>query len=170
LGLDSVEELEGAIDAMEGIAEDGSELDTTNISREARLRSAYMDWCKEYGKESDEARFQTFTSNYLAMEEYAEQNGKEMQLNMYADCTEEEYTAQTAAATEEVVEVVEEAPVVDAAAEAKAKEEAEKAKKKAEEAKAKADADKKAAADAKVKADAQKKAAEAAEAGMYHIY
>jgi len=50
-----------------------------------------MDWCKEYGKEPDEARFPTFSSNFLAMEEYANENGREMVLNKYADCTEEEY-------------------------------------------------------------------------------
>lgn len=90
LGLESVEELEVALDSMEGIAEDGGELDTS-ISREARVRSAYLDWCKEYGKEPDEARFPQFSTNYLAMEAYANENGKEMTLNKYADFTEEEY-------------------------------------------------------------------------------
>merc|ERR1712032_408063 len=65
-------------------------MDTSDV-REARVRSAYMDWTKEYGKKTDEARFSTFQSNYLAMEEYAKENGKEMVLNKYADCTEEEY-------------------------------------------------------------------------------
>jgi len=90
LGLESVEELEVALDSLEGIAEDGGELDTS-ISREARVRSAYLDWCKEYGKEPDEARFTQFSSNYLSMEAYAKENGKEMTLNKFADCTEEEY-------------------------------------------------------------------------------
>ena len=107
--MGSVEELEIALDTMEGIAEDGSELDTTNVSREARVREAYLGWCKEYGKETDESRYPTFSSNYLAMEEYAKENGKTMQLNLYADCTEEQYAALTsvnggAAAVEEVVE------------------------------------------------------------------
>ncbi len=155
LGLESVEELEVALDAMDGIAADGGELDPTNISREARVRSAYLEWCKEYGKDVDEERFPTFSSNYLAMEEYAKENGKTMQLNMYADCTEEEYVALTSApvngaATEKV-----EAPVVEdtseAAAEAKAKEEAE--------AKAAAEAEAKAAAEAQAAAEAEAKAA-----------
>ena len=169
LGLESVEELEVALDAMEGIADDGGELDPTNISREARLREAYMDWCKEYGKENDESRFKTFSSNFLSMEQYANENGKTMQLNKYADCTEEEYIALTSGNTnsapveEETAEevIVEEAPVVDAATEAKAKEEAEKA---AEEAKAKKEADDKAAAEAKAKKEADAKAAAEAKA------
>jgi membrane protein involved in colicin uptake len=163
--LESIEELEVALDAMEGIAEDGGELDPTNVSREARLRAAYMDWCKEYGKESNEARFQTFTSNYLAMEEYAKENGKTMQLNMYADCTEEEYVALTSGAVNGLAaEDVSEAEL-DAEAQAKAEEEAKKA---AEEAKAKAEKEaeeeslkaEKAAEEAKAKKEAEAKAAE----------
>jgi hypothetical protein len=95
LGLESVEEMEAALDAMDGIAADGGELDPTNVSREARVRAAYMDWCKEQGKEVEEARFATFSVNYLAMEEYAKENNVEMKLNEYADCTEEEYIALT---------------------------------------------------------------------------
>jgi len=97
LGLESVDELEEALDAMAGIAPDGGELDTT-ISREARVRSSYMEWCKEYGKETDESRFSTFSLNFLAMESYAKDNGKTMQLNKYADCSEEEYIALTSGA------------------------------------------------------------------------
>jgi hypothetical protein len=91
LGMDSVEEMEAAIDAMEGIAEDGGQIESDNLAREARLRSAYMEWCKEYGKKVDESRFPQFSSNYLAMEEYAKQSGKDFVLNEFADCTEEEY-------------------------------------------------------------------------------
>jgi hypothetical protein len=55
LGLGSVEELEDAIDALEGIAPDGGELDDSeNIARAARIRSAYIEWCKEYKKKQDE--------------------------------------------------------------------------------------------------------------------
>ena len=139
MGLESVEELEVALDAMEGIAADGGELDPTNVSREARVRSAYLEWCKEYGKEVDESRFPTFTSNYLAMEQYAKENGKTMQLNMYADCTEEEYFSMTStslngATTAEVEEVVaEDISAADAEAVAKVEEEAAAAELKAKE-------------------------------------
>ena len=88
--MESIEELEQAIDAMDGIDTDGGEIDTSDV-REARVRSAYLDWCKEYGKTADESRFPTFSSNFLAMEEYANENGREMVLYKYADCTEEEY-------------------------------------------------------------------------------
>ncbi len=152
--MQSIEELEVALDAMEGIAEDGGELDPTNVSREARLRVAYMDWCKEYGKESDEVRFQTFTSNYLAMEEYAKENGKAMQLNMYADCTEEEYIALNSGLNDAAVEVVSE-PEVDTEAQAKAEEEAKKA---AEKAKVKAETQ---AEEATLKAEKQAEEAKA---------
>jgi hypothetical protein len=90
LGLESVEELEAALDAFEGIDEEGV-AQTDNLAREARVRSAYLEWCKENGKEADESRFPTFSSNYLAMEQFSQQNGKEMVLNKYADCTEEEF-------------------------------------------------------------------------------
>jgi hypothetical protein len=93
--MDSVEELEAAIDAMQGIAEDGGEAEPDSLAREARIRSAYLDWCKEQGKEADEARFKVFEYNFLSMEEYAKESGKEMTLNKYADCTEEEYFALT---------------------------------------------------------------------------
>jgi hypothetical protein len=95
LGLESIEDLEDAIDAMQGIAADGSELATENLAREARVRSAYLEWCKESGKTADESRFPQFSSNYLAMEEFSSKAGKEMVLNEYADCTEEEYASLT---------------------------------------------------------------------------
>ncbi len=88
--MGSIAELEEAIDAMEGFDTDGGAIDTSDV-REARVRSAYLDWCKEYERKPDEARFPTFSSNFLAMEEYAEENKREMVLNKYADCTEEEY-------------------------------------------------------------------------------
>lgn len=109
LGLDSIEELEEAIDSMQGIDSEGVEVDTSDV-REVRIRAAYMDWCKEYGKQPDEARFPTFSSNFLAMEEYANENGREMVLNKYADCTEEEYRQLTNTAAP-APELVVEAPV-----------------------------------------------------------
>lgn len=125
LGLESVEELEVALDSIQGIAEDGGELDTTNISREARIRSAYIEWCKKYSKTPDESRFLTFSSNFLVMEEYARENNKEMILNKYADCTEEEYIAITSGTvtTPKKVEEPLATAVVKAAAEKKVKEE-----------------------------------------------
>jgi len=93
LGLESVEELEVALDSLQGIAADGGELESDNLAREARIRSAYLNWCKDYNKEPDESRYPVFANNFLVMEEYATQAGKEMTLNQYADCTEEEYQA-----------------------------------------------------------------------------
>jgi hypothetical protein len=176
LGLESVEELEAAIDEMDGIAPDGGPLEGDNLAREARVRSAYLDWCKEYGKESDETRFQQFSSNYLEMEEFAKESGKEMALNEYADCTEEEYAAMmdgSADAAKEAESAVKEAeaaikaaegelsgkpeaaaPKVDEAAIKKAEEQ--EAKKKAAEAVA---AKKQAVIDAKKKAEQDKKTA-----------
>jgi hypothetical protein len=95
LGYDSLEEFEAAVDEAEGIAEDGSmdeaENEPENMAREARIRSAYLDWCKTNKKEADQSRFSAFSKNFLVMEEYAKESGKKIQLNEYADCTEEEY-------------------------------------------------------------------------------
>lgn len=187
LGLESVEELEDAIDSMEGIASDGGLLEGDNLAREARVRSAYLEWCKEYGKESNEARFQQFSSNYLEMEEFAKESGKEMALNEYADCTEEEYAAMMEGddAVKEAESAVKEAesaikaaeeelsskPEAEPSAAAKAQEEAAAKKAKEEEAKkaaaeiaakkAEEEAKKKADIEAMKKAEADKKKAEA---------
>lgn len=134
--------MEKAIDTMEGIAEDGGEIEPDNIAREARIRSAYLDWCKEFGKEQDEERFKVFSDNFLTMEKFAKETGKEMSLNQYADCTEEEYKAATAA---------------DAKKEQEAKKAAEEANKKAKEAKAKEEESKMKAAKAKQEEEANKK-------------
>lgn len=180
MGLDSIDDLEAAIDSMEGISPDGTEMmaEGDNLAREARVRSAYLEWCKEYNKATDESRFPQFMSNFLDMEEYAKESGKDMILNEYADFTEEEYTAFTAGsetttttttAVEEAASVVA-APKIDeaelaAAAAAKAAAEAKAAAIKAEkEAAAKAEAEKIAAARAEreakaaaIKAEEQKK-------------
>lgn len=120
LGMGSIAELEEAIDAMEGFDTDGGAIDTSDV-REARVRSAYLNWCKEYERKPDEARFPTFSSNFLAMEEYAEENNREMVLNKYADCTEEEYRK----LTEVPAPVIEEAkvkPVIEKAPKVEVKE------------------------------------------------
>ena len=155
LGYDSVEELEVAMDTMEGIADDGSAL-TDGLAREARVRSAYIQWCKENGKEPDEKRFPTFESNYLAMEEYAAEAGKEMSLNQYADLTEEEYLAATSKA-ETAPEA--EAPAPAAKVEDKAKAEADAKRKEEADRKAKeaAERQQKAAAEAKARREAEGK-------------
>jgi len=90
LGLESVEELERQIDSLEGIDEDGGPIND-NLAREARVRAAYMEWCRQYDKQQDEARFQIFSKNFLTMEEFAKKADKSMNLNAYADCTKEEY-------------------------------------------------------------------------------
>lgn len=103
------------MDTMEGIAEDGSDI-VDGLAREARIRSAYLEWCKENGKEPDEARFPTFSSNFLAMEEYAKESGKEMSLNQYADCSEDEYLAATSFAAEVDAKATAEAAIAEAEA------------------------------------------------------
>lgn len=157
LGLDSVEELEAAIDSMEGIAPDGGKLEGDNLAREARVRSAYLNWCKEYGKGPDESRFQQFSTNYLEMEEYAKETGKEMALNEYADCTEEEYTAMM-----EGQDAVEEAESAIKAAEDEMKGKEATDAKAEDKAAADAKAAKEAAAKEAEKEEEKKKAAEAA--------
>ena len=174
LGLGSVEELEAAIDAMEGISEDGSIMEGDNLAREARVRSAYLEWCKEYGKESDETRFQQFFKNFLDMEEYAKESGKEMSLNEYADCTEKEYAAlmegeEAVKEAESAIKAAEEelSAKPEISAKQAAEEEARKKKEEAARAKAMKAEAKQEAIRAKIKAAedaAAKKAQEAAEA------
>jgi membrane protein involved in colicin uptake len=141
LGLDSVQDLELAIDEMEGISEDGTMMASDNLAREARVRSAYMEWCKEYNKQQNESRFPQFYKNFLEMEVFAKESGKDMVLNEYADFTEEEFAKLTSAKEEAGV----------AASLAKAKEEAD-AKRKMAAARAEAEAKQKAEEEEKKKA------------------
>ena len=166
LGLNSVEELEDAMDFLEGIDPEGVEMDDGDLAREARVRAAYMDWCKDFNKESDETRFKQFFKNFLEMEDFSKDTGKEMVLNEFADFTEEEYMAMQngeTVAAEEKKEDDEKAAAEAAAAKAAAEKEA--AAKAAEAAAAKAAAEKEAAAkaaeEAAAKAAAEKEAAAA---------
>lgn len=156
------------MDTMEGIAEDGSDL-VDGLAREARVRSVYLEWCKENEKEPDEARFPTFFSNFLAMEDYAKESGKEMTLNAFADCTEEEYLKITSVKPEEEEDAmaIAEAAIAQseaAIAQADAKKEEEAAKLKAE-----AEAKEKADAEAKAKKEAEEKAKQEA-TGKYNLH
>lgn len=83
------------IPKVEARIEDGNEPLPISSASDARIRSAYMEWCKKYDKTADESRFVTFSFNFLLMEDYARENNKEMILNRYADCTEEEYISIT---------------------------------------------------------------------------
>ena len=154
LGLDSVEELEEALDFLDGIDSEGVEMDDGDMAREARVRAAYMGWCKDFDKESDETRFNQFFKNYLEMEDFAKETGKDMVLNEFADFTEEEYVAmqngETVPAvqekTEEVVAAEPEPEPEMTEAEIAAKAEEEAAAKAAAEAAAAAKAEEEAAA------------------------
>jgi len=177
LGLDSVEELEDAMDFLEGIDSEGVEMDDGDLAREARVRSAYMDWCKDFDKESDETRFKQFFNNFLEMEDFSIETGKEMILNEFADFTEAEYVAMQngetpvveekketeVEAVAEVAETIEEDTPVEVEAEEDAAIKAEADEKAAEDA-ANAEADEKAAEVAAAKAAAEEKAAEEAAA------
>ena len=76
LGLDSVEELEDAMDFLEGIDPEGVAMDDGDLAREARIRDAYIGWCKDFDKESDETRFKQFFKNFLEMEDFSKEKGK----------------------------------------------------------------------------------------------
>ena len=89
LGLDSVEELENFIDSQMGIAEDGGEIDIA-VNKEASARAEYADWCAKYDREQSEDRFKTFWENLKKLEELEVEEGKAVQLNEWADRTEEE--------------------------------------------------------------------------------
>lgn len=118
LGLESVEELEDALDAMAGISSEGIELEGADIAKEAKIRSEYMTWAKKFGRDQSEERFQIFSANFVQMEEYSASQGKAMELNQYADLTAEEYselmnpTTEEEEVSEEETKTVEEEPVV----------------------------------------------------------
>mmetsp|Transcript_19186 Transcript_19186/g.28124 ORF Transcript_19186/g.28124 Transcript_19186/m.28124 type:complete len:301 (-) Transcript_19186:448-1350(-) len=56
------------------------------LIKDAGFRSVYGDWCKEYGKEPSEYRFQTFSSNF----KNARESGIQMRLDRYADLNPDE--------------------------------------------------------------------------------
>lgn len=58
---------------------------------ENRVRQAYADWCRNYGKDFQEERLPIFADNLLRMEKYAEQTGERVRFNEYADLTTDEY-------------------------------------------------------------------------------
>lgn len=58
---------------------------------EDRIRGAYKEWCEYYGRSEDEKRFQTFASNFIAVEKYHLQTNQSLVLNEFADMTDREY-------------------------------------------------------------------------------
>jgi len=56
-----------------------------------RIKAAYRDWCQYYGKEYNENRLATFSSNFLAVERYHRETGVSLILNELADMTSEEF-------------------------------------------------------------------------------
>lgn len=155
------------MDFLDGIDSEGVEMDAGDLAREARVRAAYMDWIKDFNKESDETRFNQFYKNFLEMEDFSKETGKEMVLNEFADYTEEEYAAMQSGETVEV-EKDTEAEAAAAKAEEEAATKAAAEKEAAEkEAAAKAAAEKEAASKAaddeaarKAEQEASKKAAD----------
>jgi hypothetical protein len=61
-----------------------------------KFQEAYEDWCQTYNKEYDESRLEIFSYHNLMAERYLEETGTVLQLNKYADRTEEEYQAKLA--------------------------------------------------------------------------
>ena len=56
-----------------------------------RIKAAYRDWCQYYGKEYNENRLSTFSSNFLAVERYHRETGVSLILNELADMSSEEF-------------------------------------------------------------------------------
>lgn len=81
---------------------DASENVLTNRETDSRIRYAYDNWCKEYGKISDESRYLIFSTNFLDMEEKSKKFGTPFYLNEYADCTQEEYLSSLRVADSEI--------------------------------------------------------------------
>jgi len=68
--------------------ENAAQPDTTYPER---IKAAYRDWCQYYGKEYNETRLGTFSSNFLAVERYHRETGVSLILNELADMTSEEF-------------------------------------------------------------------------------
>jgi hypothetical protein len=78
----------------------GGALDSKSVELESLVRASYqecrnvyIEWCQTYGKQEEALRFATFSSNYIAMRQFANQAGTELRLNQYADCTKDEYSS-----------------------------------------------------------------------------
>ena len=79
-------------------------LTTPDDVGESAIREAYENWCRMYGRQEDESRYQVFQTNYLKMQEYAQKTGKPMRLTSFADLTKEEYDAQVKSDTKRILE------------------------------------------------------------------
>lgn len=77
---------------------DDNSVETEGFLDEDRIREAYRQWCEFYGRSYDEKRFQTFSSNFVAVEKYHLQTKQPLVLNEFADMTEQEYRKHLATA------------------------------------------------------------------------
>jgi hypothetical protein len=68
-------------------------MESAEEKNNSRVRSIYLDWCRDYGKEVNEMRYPIFRSNFILMEAFAKESGKPIELNEWYDCTEEEYNS-----------------------------------------------------------------------------
>ena len=59
--------------------------------QKSQILSAYFEWCKTYGKEPDETRFEQFSRNYSRMEAVARQTGQFPAMNAFSDFSEDEF-------------------------------------------------------------------------------
>ena len=64
-------------------------------------RDEYARWCRTYGKQEDDTRYEIFLSNFQSMKEYSKKTGKPMKMTSYADLTAEEYIKAVAEDQEE---------------------------------------------------------------------
>jgi hypothetical protein len=116
LSLDEYKVLQGALGKAEGdtlqtlmnqaqkMEDKQNGDDNESEGRWDPIRRIYSDWCKQYGKEPDESRYPTFSTNFLALAQYCSNTGTEIDLNEYADCTQEEYLELTGGDSEEIGE------------------------------------------------------------------
>lgn len=75
-----------------------SEKSDASLFRKSQLLTAYLDWCRNYGSQPSENRFQQFSQNYAKMEAVAQQTGQFPAFNAFADYSEEEFARMNAAA------------------------------------------------------------------------
>ena len=114
LSLDEYKAIQGALDEVKGdtlpasmnqgqeIADKQNDDEDVSEGRWDPIRRIYSDWCKQYGKEQDESRYPNFSTNFLALAQHCSNSGTEVDLNEYADCTQQEHSKLTGGDPEEI--------------------------------------------------------------------
>ena len=81
LGLKNVEELQSVLDTIDQLSDATDNVEQTLLEKKSNIRTAYIDWCKQFNKKIDETRFITFSDNYDKFEKYFKEKNSPIKLN-----------------------------------------------------------------------------------------